>query len=147
RFGAARVVGIDADPAQIERARARTVDLADRAEFQVADAAALPFPAERFDAVFEFAVLHHVVGWRQALGEIARVLVPGGRFYFEDLQKRLVLSRPFRALFDHPKDAQFEGYEFFGALRAAGLSLIGEPTIVRGAFLAGVARKGSHGSI
>ncbi|HJZ86585.1 MAG TPA: class I SAM-dependent methyltransferase [Polyangia bacterium] len=142
RFGAERVVAVDLDPAQVERARAHAGPLLDhRAEFRVGDAARLDFPDASFDAVFDFAVLHHVPPWRQAVAEIGRVLKPGGRFYFEDLLKDLILSRPFRALFDHPVDAQFQGYELFQALRAAGLMIQGEPLVIPKAFVAGVARK------
>ncbi|MBK7975511.1 MAG: methyltransferase domain-containing protein [Deltaproteobacteria bacterium] len=51
----------------------------------VADAERLPFEDARFDAAVEFGILHHVPGWRTALVELARVLKPGGHFWFEDL--------------------------------------------------------------
>jgi ubiquinone/menaquinone biosynthesis C-methylase UbiE len=142
KFGAERVVGIDLDPAQIGRAQATLgAQRPGRAEFQVGDAAHLEFPDQSFDAVFDFGVLHHVPRWRDAIGEIARVLRPGGRFYFEDLLKELILSRPFRRLFDHPAEAQFRGFEFFAALRDAGLDLVGEPVVIPKAYIAGVARR------
>src|SRR5262245_58970035 len=44
RFGAERVVGVDLDPAQIERARSQAgAQLSGRAEFRVGDAAGLDF--------------------------------------------------------------------------------------------------------
>jgi len=36
------------------------------------------FLSNKFDVVFVFTVLHHVVGWQGALKEINRVLKPGG---------------------------------------------------------------------
>jgi SAM-dependent methyltransferase len=44
-----------------------------------ADAAALPFASSAFDAVFLFDVLEHVDEEEKVLGEIRRVLAPGGR--------------------------------------------------------------------
>ena len=44
------------------------------------DVAALPFPDASFDAVTTCLVLEHVAQLREAINEIARVLVPGGRF-------------------------------------------------------------------
>jgi ubiquinone/menaquinone biosynthesis C-methylase UbiE len=43
-----------------------------------ADAAALPFASGSFDVVMSYLMLHHVIRWRDALTEAARVLRPGG---------------------------------------------------------------------
>ena len=43
-----------------------------------ADAAQLPFPAQRFNAVLTVHVLHLIPPWREALREFRRVLVSGG---------------------------------------------------------------------
>lgn len=42
------------------------------------DATATTYAAASFDAVTSYLMLHHVVEWRAALGEVARVLKPGG---------------------------------------------------------------------
>jgi SAM-dependent methyltransferase len=42
------------------------------------DLTALTFPDRSFDAVLSFDVLEHVPDYRRALGEMARVLAPGG---------------------------------------------------------------------
>lgn len=141
-FGADRVLGIDFDPKQVERARARVgTSLAGRAEFRAGDAAKLDLPDASFDAVFEFGVLHHIPGWRAALCEVHRALRPGGRFYFEDLLRPLVLSRPFRLLFEHPPEAQFSSDELLAGVRHAGLDLVGRATVLGRAYIAGVAQK------
>jgi ubiquinone/menaquinone biosynthesis C-methylase UbiE len=49
--------------------------------FEVVDAQAIPFADARFDAVIANHMLYHVPDCRRALGEISRVLKPGGRFY------------------------------------------------------------------
>lgn len=50
----------------------------------LADAEALPFPDASFDAVTCRIAPHHFIDIEKALGEIARVLKPGGVFVLED---------------------------------------------------------------
>ncbi|MCI0710273.1 MAG: class I SAM-dependent methyltransferase [Chloroflexi bacterium] len=44
----------------------------------LADATTLPFPDNSFDAVISTHVFHLIPNWEQALGEVQRVLKPGG---------------------------------------------------------------------
>jgi SAM-dependent methyltransferase len=76
---AANVQGIDKSASMVEQARANFPEL----RFDQADAAALPFPDEEFDAVFSNATLHWVRQAGAAAAEISRVLKPGGRFIAE----------------------------------------------------------------
>jgi ubiquinone/menaquinone biosynthesis C-methylase UbiE len=50
-----------------------------------ADATDLPLDDGRFSLVLSCAMLHHVVGWEQALSEATRVLRPGGSLVGFDL--------------------------------------------------------------
>ena len=92
RFGAAEVEAIDLDPKMIESARQRlsSYGLA-RVQLAVGDATSLKAGDARFDAVFDFGAIHLERSWQKALAEVARVLKPGGRFFFE-----LVTSRALR---------------------------------------------------
>ena len=74
----------DIDEAMVSSAR---TSLAGRANVDVkqADVTALPFADSSFDAVTSYLMLHHVIAWREALAEAARVLRPGGAFLGYDL--------------------------------------------------------------
>jgi ubiquinone/menaquinone biosynthesis C-methylase UbiE len=75
------VVGYDLSPASVELARHRAAEAGvTNVEFVAGDAENLgAFPDDRFDAVFSFSTLRYVPDVSRALGEIRRVLKPGGR--------------------------------------------------------------------
>lgn len=67
----------------------------DRLRVIAADAAALPFPDQSFDAVVSFSMLHHVVSSAlqdRVFAEAARVLRPGGVFAGADIAPGWVFS-------------------------------------------------------
>lgn len=120
-LGAEHVTGFDLDPKMIALAQKRLTKYGERARVFVGDAEAIDAPSASFDAVVDYGVIHHIPGWQQALKEIARVLKPGGIFYFEDLLKGLISTWPAPLLFDHPQPTQFFGREFRAELEAVGL--------------------------
>jgi SAM-dependent methyltransferase len=69
----ADVVAIDISPRMVELARTRGVDA------RVGDVVDLPFAAGEFDCAVAAWMLYHVSDVDRALGELARVLRPGGR--------------------------------------------------------------------
>lgn len=81
--GAVSVAGIDISDAEIEEAwrQAREGGFADSVEFRAGDAHETGFPDDSFDLIIGTAILHHLDVPR-ALGEIRRILVPGGRAVF-----------------------------------------------------------------
>lgn len=70
-----RLTLTDLSPGMVEAARAA---LDDRAAYAVADVQQLPFSDASFDAVIANHMLFHVDDRPKALGELARVLRPGG---------------------------------------------------------------------
>ena len=123
QHGAAAVVGCDLDSTMVALAQQRVAIYGDSARVFVGDAAALPAPDASFDAVVDYGVMHHIPEWPQALQEIARVLRPGGTFYFEDLLRGFITAWPIRALFDHPQATQFRASEFRAVLETMGFSV------------------------
>jgi ubiquinone/menaquinone biosynthesis C-methylase UbiE len=127
RFTPRRLVGIDLMPEQLAYAR----DLAPRsAELALGDVTALDFPDASFDAVFTFGILHHVPGWRGALGEIARVLAPGGVLLIEEIEGRGVDLEDRWLGTSHPRDARFDWPAFRAGLHDAGFQILDERTLV-----------------
>ena len=122
-FGAARVTAIDLDPAMVARARRRVASYGGRVSVSQGDVTDLVAADNSVDVVFNFAVLHHVPDWRAALGEIARVLTPGGRLFSQDHD---VANHDWisRRLFRHPPD-RFTNNDFLEELRSLGLDPIG----------------------
>ncbi|CCH32302.1 methyltransferase domain-containing protein [Actinosynnema sp. NPDC047251] len=97
------VVGISVSHAQVARATAlaAAAGLAHRATFQFTDAMDLPFPAGSFDGAWAFESMWHMPDRGQVLGEISRVLRPGGRLAVADVIERGPVSPAGRALLDH----------------------------------------------
>lgn len=79
---AGEVCGVDPSPEMVARARRKAAKAGVDVRFETAAAQALPFPDASFDAVLSCLMLHHVSegGRPQAIGEISRVLKPGGSF-------------------------------------------------------------------
>ena len=92
-----RVVGVDLSPGMIHlaAARLRRAGLAGRAELMVADAIAIPFGDESFDAVFmSFTLeLFDTPEIPLVLAECRRVLRPGGRIGVVALSRAAPVSR------------------------------------------------------
>ena len=118
------------------------VDGRDHVDIRVGDAAAIDLPDASVDAVFDFAIVHHVPDWRAAIGEIRRVLRPGGRFYYSEVTKH-ALDRPsYRLLFDHPVHDRFTASDFVAALEERDLT-VGDRqrAFIRGDYTLGVAER------
>jgi ubiquinone/menaquinone biosynthesis C-methylase UbiE len=88
RFG----VGIDLSPEMIRLGRDLAREL-DRVEFCVADSERLPFEDQAFTAVLCSTSFHHYPNPSQAVGEMARVLAPGGRLVVADASSDLLAAR------------------------------------------------------
>ena len=68
------VVGIDVSTAMLAQLRKKSETM----PVLAADATALPFPGDTFGAAYARWVLHLIPGWREVVGELARVVEPGG---------------------------------------------------------------------
>jgi len=74
-----QIILTDFSPGMLQEARQRLGE--ERFAYEVADAQALPFADETFDAVIANHMLYHIPDLERALAEIRRVLKPSGHFY------------------------------------------------------------------
>lgn len=89
RHGSVQLTATDLDPVMVAAARLRLAPYGRRVAVAEADATDLPFDDDGFDAAVSLLMLHHVIDWRDALVEVARVLRPGGTVVGYDLMDRL----------------------------------------------------------
>ncbi|MGC2412720.1 MAG: methyltransferase domain-containing protein [Stellaceae bacterium] len=87
RDGAASVVGSDFDSQMIARAASEAVRHKAEIDYVLANAEHMPFRDQSFDIVSIITVLAFMPEPDVAIGEIARVLKPGGRLVIGDLGK------------------------------------------------------------
>lgn len=149
-FGAATVDAVDLDPAMIAKAAHRLtryqgrVNLAEGSATDLAAAFAAFDGGQdgHYDAVFDFAVIHHIPRWRNALAEVARVLKPGGRFFFTEVTAAALARPSYQKLFDHPTEDRFTAGEFLAELAGHGLD-VGDMwrTYIGGDYLLGAATR------
>nr|MDT0659298.1 methyltransferase domain-containing protein [Micromonospora sp. DSM 115978] len=81
-------VGIDPDPGALRRARRKAAKAGLAIGYQRAFAGDLPFADADIDVVLSSLMLHHLddPGRARALGEVRRVLRPGGRLHVLDIE-------------------------------------------------------------
>jgi ubiquinone/menaquinone biosynthesis C-methylase UbiE len=122
-FGAARVDAFDLDPGMVARASRRLAGRGERVRLWTGDVTQIDAPADAYDAVFDFGIIHHVPGWREALREIHRVLKPGGSFYVEEVLQPFLSHSVVRRMLKHPREDRFDAAGFRAGLIEAGLAV------------------------
>ena len=126
RLGGRRVLFGDKSTAMLRTARERLDGLDLEPRYAGLDAQFLPFANASFDVVIANHMLYHVADRALALGEIHRVLSPGGRFYsttngwshvleMRELVRRFGVASAFR-----PVASAAEGWDLEDAAREVG---------------------------
>ena len=81
--GKGSISGVDLSPRMIVEAGRKAHKLGKQIEYRVASSFALPFDNESFDVVVTSLMYHQLLSWEErvrTVGEIWRVLKPGGRY-------------------------------------------------------------------
>ena len=84
------VTGIDPAPESIETARAHASVSGLSIEYRTGAGEHLPFPEGSFDHLACCDVLEHVDDVDRVIGEIARVLRPGGLFFYDTINRTII---------------------------------------------------------
>ncbi len=123
----ARIVGLDLSVDLLAKARARLAGVPNVVLLR-GNAEHMPYAASSFDAVYGSSVLHHL-DLDRALGEVFRVLRPGGRCVFTEPN---ILNPQVAAMFHlgltkryfgvSPDEMAFSRFRALRALRAAGFA-------------------------
>lgn len=144
-FNPAHVDAVDLDAKMVDKARRRLHNHADKVTIAQGSAGdltrALGARDHSYDAVFDFAIIHHIPNWRAALDEVSRVLRPGAAFYFDEVTAVALASRTYRLLFDHPEHDRFTAVQFLDACAARGLHVARHRIHRSGRYLLGAATK------
>jgi SAM-dependent methyltransferase len=105
--GGAHCVGVDLTPRSVEITRHRFRLYGASGAFMISDGEHLPFSDRSFDVVYSNGVLHHTPDTAGAIGEVHRVLRPGGvakvmlyhrnslNYWFEIVIRRGIFSAEF----------------------------------------------------
>ena len=94
-----------------------------RVSLSVGNVLYLPFRNNTLDVVFGFGILHHVVDWRGAVMEIARVLKTGGLYFIEEYYPTFYQNMITKHILLHPTKDRFFSHDLNEALKNAGIPL------------------------
>jgi ubiquinone/menaquinone biosynthesis C-methylase UbiE len=115
------LVTTDLDPAMLRRGHDYLAPSElSRSNLCAADCLALPFADQSMDAVFGFGIIHHVVDWRSAVIEVARVLKPSGIYYLEELYPSLYQNILTKRFLLHPTVDRFKSHDLASFLTRTG---------------------------
>ncbi len=148
RLGAAKVHAIDLDESMLKHARKRLAKYdATQLTLDIGDVTAIDAPDQTYDAIVNFAAIHHVPNWQAAIAEISRVLTPSGRFFFQEVTAQWILRWPYRVIFEHPMENRFSGKEFVEELENQAI-VVDDNWVERGGgdFIFGVGRRNANTS-
>jgi ubiquinone/menaquinone biosynthesis C-methylase UbiE len=121
-------IGVDISPAMLEEA-ARLHAANPRLRFVQGDATNLPLQDASFDTVFMFGGIHHVNDRQALFSEIARILKPGGTFFYREPVSDFFMWKLLRAIIyrasptlDHETERPLLHHETVPLLEQAGLA-------------------------
>ena len=130
-----KIYALDIDKKSIEIAKHKNKEKS--IIFQFGDATKLNFSNSRFDAVFEFTMMHHLKNWRSCIKEVKRVLKPGGEFIIDDFSLasfQTLFGRFLNKIFKH-KHTIYRESEFYKELKNTGFKIIKSRSYYPGHFI------------
>lgn len=147
RFGVRHVDAFDPDPVRLAEAQEKFASDT-RVRLWSGLLTAIEADDHSYDAVFDMGALYRIVDWRAAVDEVARVLRPGGRFFFAEPTEK-GLGRPvYKALLSPAPGERFDPVTFVGSLEGAGIELDGNVSArLGGDAVVGVGRRTSDDSV
>jgi len=119
-FMPGRLIGVDADPASLDRCREEAVNQGVKVELIGSDCASLQLADASVDLLFCHQTFHHLVEQDKALAEFYRVLKPGGYLLFAESTEAYIDTWVIRWLFRHPMQVQKSAAQYLEMIRQQG---------------------------
>lgn len=124
----ARLVGVDPAPSMLDSFRKLAAERAVTVETAQAAAEELPFPDASFDLVVSRLAPHHFLDMERAVGEMTRLLRPGGRLAVIDLEGHPdpeidAFNHELEILHDPTHQRSYTLDEWVGFFQGAGLNV------------------------
>jgi len=116
------IIGMDINPEEVVRSAAQAKFCRARVDVHRGDTTAIDLPDGSVDMVLCHQLLHHVVQQEKVLGELYRVLTPGGTLLVAESCRDFIHSAPVRLLFRHPNEVQKTATEYQQLVRQAGFT-------------------------
>lgn len=124
-FMTKEIYAIDLDEKMISIAKDNNSDTS--IYFDVWNATKLNFESNKFDAIIDFCVIHHIVEWKDCLKELKRVLKPWWELILEDLSIDTFdwfVWWLMKKIFNHPYESMYKKDEFLDYLEKFGFKIV-----------------------
>jgi ubiquinone/menaquinone biosynthesis C-methylase UbiE len=119
-FNPTTLIGIDADPEILDRARMQAAQDDVAVNLMIGNGADIALPDNSVDILFCHQTFHHLVEQEKAIAEFYRVLKPGGLLLFAESTRAYIHSWIIRLLFRHPMHVQKTADEYLALIRRTG---------------------------
>jgi ubiquinone/menaquinone biosynthesis C-methylase UbiE len=119
-FNPATLIGIDADPEILDRARMQAAQDDVSVNLMIGNGADIALPDNSVDILFCHQTFHHLIEQEKAIAEFYRVLKPGGLLLFAESTRAYIHSWIIRLLFRHPMHVQKTAEEYLALIRRTG---------------------------
>jgi SAM-dependent methyltransferase len=133
----ARAYGVDISPPIVAQARTAFTESAQPLRDAVGDVRDLPFRTGSFDAIYSMGTIEHFDETERAVGEMARVLKPGGRAIIGVPNRHDPFLRPLfvtllqaMGLYGYGFEKSYSRRALKQMLEAAGLTVVAETAIL-----------------
>ncbi len=136
-FHPKELIAFDYMPKQIEIAKKKNPF----AKYYIDDITAINQENEKFDAVFVFGILHHVINRKKALSELYRVIKKDWYLFVCEVNDKGILFVDKYLKFHHPKKGRFSWNQFSKALINTNFVIKKESKLVFDYFRAYICQK------
>jgi SAM-dependent methyltransferase len=122
-FAPREIVGVDVDPVMVAAARRTATDCPVPVSVKQSSVARLDLPDASVDVVFCHQLIHHVSEQARVLGELHRVLAPGGYLLLGESCESFIRIWSVRWFFRHPPGVQHPAEGYVRLVREAGFTV------------------------